>query len=115
MKLGLDTSEIINQLSPTENASPLDKILSVLAPDCQANKISLKNINCMQFSQGISYKSFEKLFRKHSLESINQGQAIGLSICSKIFENPHSTFNNCIDNGHGVTLTGYRCDQGFFN
>jgi hypothetical protein len=111
MKLGFDTGQIINQLAPSEVTYPLDKVLSAIAPDCLANKVSLKNVRCSESLRDYSLNFFKSL-KKNVYDSINRGQAMSLAICANVFENPNSTLNKCSDHLHAVTLTGYRCDQG---
>jgi hypothetical protein len=133
LKLGFDTNQIMEKLSPSISLSQSDKLLSVLAPECKDNKMSLENLSCAQFDQCDFGQDSRKQFasnysgpvggcndygttrydlRTHALKTINEGVALNLDICPEIFKTSSSTLSNCPDSGHAVTLTGYRCDKG---
>jgi hypothetical protein len=107
-------------------------------PKCldKANLIALDDVSCGDFpfcDHPVGYNSIynysgpkdgcystdvaRKMMRTKTMIGINQGRALGISVCTAFMDNPDIVTNNCRNglpagetfSNHEMALTGFRC------
>ena len=115
-----------------------NQIVTALMPKCldKTNLIPLDDISCADFpfcDRQVGYNPIynytgpakgcystdvaRKIMRTKTMIGINQGRALGISVCTAFMDNPDIKTNNCRDglpagekhSYHEMSLTGFRC------